>query len=89
MNFKKLSSQRTIPGSAKERGKSATEAKGDTRERLVREVTWLAMLDEERSRRDDPAFAKVAELHVLDRELIDLELQEVDQQIEDICAAAA
>ena len=88
MNFKRLFSQRCIPGGSGSRKEKAKSAKPAIRERLVSEFGWLEMLDRERLQREDPTFARLAEQRIIGRELIDLELQEVDEQIERICEAA-
>lgn len=51
------------------------------RQRLARGAALLRQLELERESRDDPAFGRAAEERIIWRELFDLELQEVDEQI--------
>jgi hypothetical protein len=89
MNFKRLFSQRDLGGYGGARKGKTNAVKPAASERLANEFAWLESLDHVRSQRQDPSFAKLVEQRIVGRELIDLELQEVDEQIERICEAAA
>ena len=58
-------------------------------ERLGRAFSCLQDIELARRRRLDPHFGEWAEKRLIWRELLDLELQDVDEQIERISAAAA
>ena len=45
-------------------------------------------LDGERARRSNPDFGRMVENRVIWRELIDLELQEIDREVSRFCGAA-
>lgn len=89
MNFKRLASHRSLQGSQNMRTGRAAVGRSATRERLAREFFWLETLSCESARGVNSAIGKLAEQRIVDRELIDLELQEFDEQIERICEAAA
>lgn len=55
------------------------------RERLAEGYRVLEELDRDRRDRGDPEFGKPAEQRVVYRELLDLELQEICDQIDRIC----
>lgn len=57
-------------------------------ERLERGFSRLQDIQVVRNHRQDPLFGKSIEERIVWRELLDLELQEVDEQIERISAAA-
>ena len=59
-----------------------------TRQRLAESFDRLQDIDAARSRRGDPLLAKFAEVRIVWRELLDLELQDVDEQSGRILAAA-
>jgi hypothetical protein len=59
-----------------------------TDERLLRAFSRLQDIQLVRNHRQDPFFGKSAEERIIWRELIELELQDVDEQIERISAAA-
>ncbi len=59
-----------------------------TYERLGEARVRLECLDLERSLSGDPLLGKSIEQRIVWRELLDLELQDVDEQIERICAEA-
>jgi len=59
-----------------------------TRRRLARAFTRLQNIQLVRAHRQDPLFGKSTEERIIWRELLDLELQDVDEQIERILAAA-
>lgn len=61
---------------------------GATAERLNRAFNRLQDIQLVRNHRKDPFFGKSAEDRFIWRELLDLELQDVDEQIERISAAA-
>jgi len=56
-------------------------------ERLAEARTRLDRLDRERSCSGNPLLGKAVELRIVWRELLDLELQDIDEQIERICGA--
>lgn len=49
--------------------------------RLARGAALLRQLERERESREDPAFGRATEERIIWRELFDLELQEVDEQL--------
>ena len=57
------------------------------RERLAEARGRLERLDRERSFCGDPQLGKAVEQRIVWRELLDLELQDIDEQIERICEA--
>jgi hypothetical protein len=57
-------------------------------DRLIAARASLEKLDRQRALSGDPHFGKAAEQSIVWRELFDLELQDFDEQIERICAAA-
>ena len=59
-----------------------------TDERLNRGFSRLQDIQLVRNHRQDPLFGKSIEQRIVWRELLELELQEVDEQIERISAAA-
>jgi len=58
-------------------------------QRLARSFSRLKDIQLVRDQLQAPNFGKSAETRIIWRELLDLELQEVDQQIEQILAAAS
>jgi len=73
---------------------SACEASGvrvpdcPTRERLAQAFSRLQNIQLVRNHRQDPWFGKSAEERILWRELLDLELQDVDEQIDRILGSS-
>lgn len=59
-----------------------------TRQRLVRGFSRLQDIQLVRNHRQDPLFGKSAEERIVWRELLDLELQDVDEQIERVSAGS-
>lgn len=59
-----------------------------THERLVRAFSRLQEIQLVRNCRQDPRFGRPAEDRIVWRELLELELQDVDEQVEQILAAA-
>jgi hypothetical protein len=59
-----------------------------TGERLAESFSHLQTIQLVRNHRQDPDFAKCIEERIIWRELLDLELHEVDEQIARIAAAA-
>jgi hypothetical protein len=59
------------------------------RQRLAEGKACLEWLDAEQDRRGDSGFEKATENRIVWRELLDLELQDVDDQLHRICDAAA
>ena len=59
-----------------------------TRQRLAEGKACLEWLDGEQDRRGDPGFEKATVNRIVWRELLDLELQDVDDQLHRICDAA-
>jgi hypothetical protein len=57
------------------------------RERLGEARVRLEGLDRERSWSGNPLLGKAVENRIVWRELLDLELQDIDQQMERICGA--
>ena len=57
--------------------------------RLLEGKLCLETLEMQRRVRSDPNFGKANEIRIINRELLDLELQEIDEQIERICAIKA
>ena len=57
-------------------------------QRLSEEKARLEDLDAERERRSDLGFGRAIEDRVIWRELLDLELQEIDEHVSRICSAA-
>ena len=60
----------------------------NTQERLERAFSRLRGIQLVRNHRQDRFFGKSAEERIILRELLDLELQDVDEQIERLSAAA-
>ena len=60
-----------------------------TRQRLERAFSHLRNIQLVRNHRQDPLFGKTAEERIIWRELLELELQHVVEQIERISAAAS
>jgi hypothetical protein len=58
------------------------------RQRLAEGKACLEWLDAEQERRGDSGFEKATENRIVWRELLDLELQDVDDQVHRICDAA-
>ena len=59
-----------------------------TWQRLAEEKACLEHLDAERAYRGDSGFGKATEDRIVWRELLDLELQDIDEQVTRICQAA-
>ncbi len=59
-----------------------------TRQRLAQSFSRLQNIQLVRNHRQDPVFEKSSEERIIWRELLDLELQDVDEQIERILAAS-
>lgn len=59
-----------------------------THQRLVRAFSRLEEIQFVRDDRQDPRFGKPAEDRIIWRELLELELQNVDEQVERVLAAA-
>ena len=57
--------------------------------RLARGFACLEYLQRERENAQDRYLAKILEGRIIWRELLDLELQDIDEQIERVCASAA
>lgn len=57
-------------------------------DRLAEAVSWLEYLDRKRVLEGDPHYGKTIEERIIWRELLDLELQQVDEEIERLCANA-
>jgi len=66
-----------------------TRASGSTQKRLAEAFAFLENLDLQRANGQDRLLGKVVEDRIIWRELLELELQEIDEQIEQISAAAA
>jgi hypothetical protein len=62
---------------------------GPTFKRLREECAVLGDLELERIERADPQFGKAIENRILWRELLELELQDIDERIERIAETAA
>jgi hypothetical protein len=78
-----------LPPSSQLESLPARECKMDTiRQRLAAEKACLEDLDTERRRRHDSGFGMTTEDRVIWRELLDLELQEIDEQVNRIGSAA-
>ena len=60
-----------------------------THERLMRGFSCLMNLQLVRNHRQDPHFGKAVEERIVWRELLDLELQSVDEQIDGITSRCA
>lgn len=73
-----------LPWGRAQRGVDASP----TFQRLVEEYAMLSRLEVERVERGEPNFGKAIEERILWRELLELELQDVDEQIERIAGAA-
>jgi len=70
-------------------GKTRVRARNcATDERLDRGFSRLQDIQLVRNHRQDPLFGKLIEERIVWRELLELELQDVDEQIERISAAA-
>ena len=70
-------------------GKTRVQARSSaTNDRLNRGFSRLQDIQLVRNHRQDPLFGKPIEERIVWRELLELELQEVDEQIERISAAA-
>lgn len=59
-----------------------------TQKRLAEAFTCLEKLERQRAHGHDPVFGKFVEERIIWRELLELELQDVDEQIERISAVA-
>jgi hypothetical protein len=59
-----------------------------TRQRLTRAFSRLQNIQLVRNHRQDPFFGKSAEVRIVWRELLDLELQDIDEQVERIQRSA-
>ncbi len=72
------------------RGCARTEPRGTkaVRQRMAEEVARLERLDAERERRGDSRFGMTTEDRIIWRELIDLELQEIDDRVRGMGGAA-
>lgn len=57
-------------------------------QRLLEECMYLERLELHRSALEDSTFGRIIEERIIWRELLDLELQNVDEQIERICETA-
>ncbi len=66
----------------------STVLESDTSRRLARKKALLEGLEQERALRHQPSIGKVAEEHVIWGELLELELQDIDEQLEQICDGA-
>ena len=60
-----------------------------TRQRLAQAFSSLENIELVRNRRSDRYFGRSAEERIIWRELLELELQYVDEQIERICGTAS
>jgi hypothetical protein len=60
----------------------------EIRERLVQGFITLERLDLIRMFRKDPTVGKATERKIIHRELLDLELQEMDEQLDRICTVS-
>ena len=60
-----------------------------TRDRIVKSFATLERLECDRLLRCDPQYRKILEQGIIQRELLDLELQEISEQIDRICAISA
>lgn len=56
--------------------------------RLTEAKACLEYLETERDRRADPEFGRQLEQKVISRELLELELQDAEERITQMCAAA-
>jgi hypothetical protein len=65
-----------------------TSLKTAVQTRLAQAKSSLDYLDLERSRRADPAFGRLLEDQIIWRELLELELQEAEDRIAQMCDAA-
>ena len=65
-----------------------TSLKTAVQTRLAQAKASLDYLDLERSRRADPAFGRLLEDQIIWRELLELELQEAEDRIAQMCDAA-
>jgi hypothetical protein len=63
-------------------------ARSPTHERLTRAFSRLQHIELARNEREDPRFEQAVEERIIWRELLELELQDVDEQIERISVAA-
>jgi hypothetical protein len=70
-------------------GEPAAACSGATSERLIRAFTALQNIEFLRNYHQNPLFAKSMEARIIWREMIELELQDIDEQIERISAAGA
>lgn len=77
----------TLNLSAGEAAPNLRAANCPTRQRLVRGFSRLQDIQLVRNHRQDPHFGKAVEERIIWRELIELELQDVDEQIERISGA--
>ncbi len=59
-----------------------------TRQRLVRGFSRLQDIQLVRNHRQDPHFGKILEERIIWRELLELEVQDVDEQIERVSGPA-
>lgn len=74
------------PGTGKVKSEKCSAS--TTWQRLAEEKACLEHLDAERAYRGDSGFGKATEDRIVWRELLDLELQDIDEQVRRICQAA-
>jgi hypothetical protein len=78
MNIRKLISRVNLLARLRSR---SSRPRGATARRLASEVALLDSLDQDRKRFNDPAFGKIVEESIVWRELLDLQMQEIDEHI--------
>ena len=71
----------TLDLAAREAPARLQPAGSATQKRLVEAFSCLQRLELERAYRQDPVFCKFLEERIIWRELLDLELQEIDEKI--------
>jgi hypothetical protein len=71
----------TLDLAAREAPARVRPAGSSTRRRLVEAFSCLERLELQRAYRQDPVFCKFLEERIIWRELLDLELQEIDEKI--------
>lgn len=71
-----------------ERSRSDAHARSELGQRLAKEKLLLEDLDRERTRRRNSAFGKASEERIVWGELLDLEIQDIDERLEQICRDA-
>jgi hypothetical protein len=76
------------PRAGGERSKSEARARSELGQRLAKEKILLEDLDRERARRRNSAFGKASEERIVWGELLDLEIQDIDERLEQICRDA-